>query len=411
MSVTREQRISALYQFSDPTLSQLDLDRFLDVILERVVDVLQVDTASVLLLDRAGQSLAAQASRGIEAEVREHVTVPVGRGFAGRIAAERTPVAILDLADADVVNPLLGAAGLRSLLGVPLIAQDKLIGVLHIGSRTRRSFTADEIAALQSVAARTAPGIARARLFEELQQEIEVTVMLQRSLLPPEIAQCSKLSIAAGYAAAHAEAGGDWYDAFELPDGRIGLTVGDVVGNGILAATRMGKLRTCLRAYALEGHSVANTLALVNGFAIAMRDKPMATALYAIVDPSTGAVAIASAGHLPPIVVESGGGAHLVPVTPGPPLGAFPDQAAVETQLTLGPGATLVLYTDGLIERRGVPIDDSIEALRSLIAAGSTANEICAMAFHQLVPPSGPSDDVAIMAIKRKAPESQGLPR
>jgi GAF domain-containing protein len=406
MSVIREQQISPLYQFSDPALSELGLDEFLDAILARVVNVLQVDTASILLLDEDKQSLVARASCGIEAEVREHVTVSVGRGFAGRVAAERKPIAILELADADVVNPLLRAAGIHSMLGVPLIVEGKLIGVLHIGSRIRRSFTTEDLAALESVAARTAPGIERARLSDELRRELEVTVMLQRSLLPPQLAQCPGLSIAAGYAAAHAEAGGDWYDAFQLPGGQIGATVGDVVGNGIIAATRMGKLRTCLRAYALEGHSASNTLVLVNGFAMTMPDKPMATALYAIIDPSGGSVAIASAGHLPPIVVEPGGAAHLVPATPGPPLGAFPDQAAVETQLTLAPGATLVLYTDGLIERRGVPIDDSIEALRSLIATGSTANEICAMAFHQLVPPSGPSDDAAIMAIKRKTPES-----
>lgn len=393
-------KLRSMYHLSDPALSELSLDEFLSQIMGRVVEVLNVDTATVLLLDDRREVLVARASSGVEAEVVQRARVPVGVGFAGRVAAGRVPIAISDVEGADIVNPVLQDVGLRSLLGVPLIVEGELIGVLHVGSLTPRSFSQEDLGMLQLVAARIAPGIARATLVRELQHEHELTLMLQRSLLPQQLVKIPELEIAAGYIAATDEAGGDWYDAFALEDGRIGVTVGDVVGNGIHAATLMGQLRTSLRAYAMEGHSPAKTLELVNRFALNMSSRPIATAIYAVIDPTSGESVIASAGHLPPALLSRGDPTMMV-VTPGPPLGAFPDHFSTETQFGLQPAESLVLYSDGLIERRGVPMDDSFELLLSVVGDATSAVQICTNALHHLMPPEGLHDDAAILAVRR----------
>ena len=274
-------QVRTLYRLSDPALSELGLEEFLDELLVRVRDALSVDTAAILLLDEESQQLVARAAKGIEEEVERGVAIPIGQGFAGRIAAERVAIFIADVDHADILNPILREKGLRSLLGVPLIVEGELIGVLHVGSLTPRTFGKQELAVLQVAAARAAPGIERARLFSALEHEHRVAMVLQRSLLPKRLVELVGVSAAARYLPASDEVGGDWYDVFELPRGRLGVAIGDVVGHGVKAASLMGQLRTALHAYAIEGHGPARTLELVDRFVQAMPDYAMATAAYA----------------------------------------------------------------------------------------------------------------------------------
>lgn len=394
-------QLASLYELGDPDLSELNVDEFLDQIMARVVRLLNVDTVSVLLLDEYGTELVARASLGVESEVIRHTRIPLGVGFAGRIAATRMPISISEIETADIVNPLLSQLGIRSLLGVPLIVEGELIGVLHVGALQPRTFTPEDLGALQLVAARIGPGIARSTLYTALQQEHELTLMLQRSLMPQQLVKVPYLEIAAGYIAASAEAGGDWYDAFALDGGRIGVTVGDVVGHGSGAATQMGQLRTCLRAYAIENHPPAKALELVNRFAWEMPSRPIATAIYAVIDPSTGAVTIASAGHLPQALLSPDEHSLLEP-EPGPPLGAFPDHKCIESRFTLNHGDSIVLFSDGLIERRGVPLDSSLDDLLEVIGDAVDPVDVCTTALHELMPEEGLSDDAVILAIKRR---------
>jgi anti-sigma regulatory factor (Ser/Thr protein kinase) len=207
------------------------------------------------------------------------------------------------------------------------------------------------------------------------------------------------VSTAARYLPASDEVGGDWYDVFELPHGGLGIAIGDVVGHGVKAAALMGQLRTALHAYAIEDHGPGRTLALVDRFLDGMPGYEIATAAYAVLDPESGALRLASAGHLPPIVVGNGA-ARVVELTPAPPLGAFPYGRSQEHEMTLAAGETLVFYTDGLVERPKIPLTQSIRELVDVVRAASSAEEACQLAVEALVPDQGLRDDVAIVAMQ-----------
>jgi anti-sigma regulatory factor (Ser/Thr protein kinase) len=274
-----------------------------------------------------------------------------------------------------------------------------LIGVLHVGSLKPRTFDSRDVAVLQVAAARAAPGIERARLHSALEHEHQVAVALQRSLLPKQLVGTVGISAAARYLPASNEVGGDWYDMFELPRGRLGIAIGDVVGHGLRAAALMGQLRTALHAFATEGNSPARTLELVDRFVQAMPDYVMATAAYAVFDPETGELCAANAGHLPPLVVCNGT-TRVLELPPGAPLGAFPYGNLPEHVTTLAPGETIFFYTDGLIERPRVPLSDSIAELARVVAVAASAEDVCRLAVEQLVPIEGLRDDIALVALQ-----------
>jgi anti-sigma regulatory factor (Ser/Thr protein kinase)/putative methionine-R-sulfoxide reductase with GAF domain len=387
-----------LYRLSDPALSELGLEELLDELLVRVQEVLSVDTVALLLYDPETNQLVARAAKGIEEEVEQGVRIPVGRGFAGRIAAERVAIFIADVDHADIMNPILREKRIHSLLGVPLIVEGELIGVLHVGSLTARTFGARDLAVLQVAAARAAPGIERARLYSALEHEHSVAMILQRSLLPQQAVNLAGVSVAARYMPATHEVGGDWYDFFQLPRGRFGIAIGDVVGHGLRAAALMGQLRTALHSYALEDHSPADTLRLVDRYMRSMPESPMATAAYAVLDPETGLLRLASAGHLPAVVLGSDGG-RVLELAPAPPLGAFPYATWADHESWLSGEETLLLYTDGLVERPGTPLMASIERLLAVTSTARSAEEACALAVEQMIPFARLRDDIAIVAM------------
>ncbi|HTU88321.1 MAG TPA: SpoIIE family protein phosphatase [Solirubrobacteraceae bacterium] len=400
------EQVRTSYRFSDPALSELPLDQLLDELLNRTQEALGVDTVAILLLDTDAQQLVARAAKGIEEEVERGVRVPIGRGFAGRIAAERVAIFIADVDHADIRNPILREKGIRSLLGVPLIVEGHLVGVMHVGSLSPRVFGPNDLAVLQLAAARTAPAIERASLAARLEHEHNVSVTLQRSLLPKRLGDFVGVSLASRYLPASEEVGGDWYDVIELPRGRVGLVIGDVVGHGVPAASLMGRLRTALHAYAIESYGPGRTLELVDRFVHSLNEPAMATAAYAVFDPYSSTVQYAAAGHLPPVVI-SADGARVVDVTPAPPLGAFPYGRCPEHEFPVDSGEIVFLYTDGLVERRGTPLSDGIEALAEAVRGASSPEEACLAAVADLVPVEGLRDDVAIVALQNSPVPSE----
>lgn len=398
--VTPARQLRDLVGLSDPALSELPFEQLLDELLLRVRDLLHVDTAAILLLDQDANQLVATAARGIEEEVEQGVRIPIGRGFAGRIAQERVAIFIADVDHADVVNPILGEKGIRSLLGVPLIVEGDLIGVLHVGSLTPRSFDVRDLAVLELAAARAAPAIERSRLITALAREHANAVMLQRSLLPRQLSGTVGITAAARYLPAREEVGGDWYDLIDLGRGEVGIVIGDVVGHGLGAAALMSQLRTALHAYALEGHGPGRTLELVDRFARSLGESVMATAAYVVVNAASGAVRVASAGHLPPVLIPTRGEPRMLDVAPAPPLGAFDHVRCPEQETQLEQGTTLLLYTDGLVERPRVPLSHSLGELLHAVDGAQTAEEACLLAVDQLVPQRGPRDDIAVIAIQ-----------
>jgi signal transduction histidine kinase len=159
-------RLEELQQITDAALAHLELDALLDELLLRIRSILRCDTAAILLLDEETNELVARAAHGIEEEVEAGVRVPVGRGFAGRVAETRQPVILPDVDHADVMNPILREKGIKSMLGVPLLIEGHPIGVLHVGSLTHRNFAVDDVDLLQFVADRAALAIEHARAFD-----------------------------------------------------------------------------------------------------------------------------------------------------------------------------------------------------------------------------------------------------
>lgn len=207
------------------------------------------------------------------------------------------------------------------------------------------------------------------------------------------------LTVTARYrAGGGADVGGDWYDVLDLPDAGVALVVGDVAGHGVTAATTMGQLQHALRAYALETDSPAGILQRLNRLTQWALPGEVATAIVVVLDSSCERARIASAGHLPPLRIDAGE-ATYVDLDNGPALGVTPDPVYAEVEQTME-NATMLLFTDGLIERRG----ESIDVGMSRLAACTTAAEGDALLDHLLdeVPDPGGNDDLAVVAVRRR---------
>jgi putative methionine-R-sulfoxide reductase with GAF domain len=174
-----DERLLRIEAVTDAALAHLDLDELLQALLERIAEALEADTCAFLLLDQSSNELIARAARGIEEEVEQGVRIPVGQGFAGRIAADRHPVIIEDVDHADVLNPILREKGIKSLLGVPLLVGGDILGVLHVGSLTPRDFTRDDAELLQLAADRAAYAIDHSRMYGETKRTAETLQRLQ----------------------------------------------------------------------------------------------------------------------------------------------------------------------------------------------------------------------------------------
>ena len=393
-------RLEDVQRVTEAALAYLDLDDLLKELLDRVTGILDADTAAVLLVEDDGQTLAARAAKGLEEEVERGFRLPVGRGFAGRIALAREPVVIENLEESTIqpVNPLFREKGVQSLLGVPLVVEGELIGVIHVGSLTPREFHDGEIELLQLVADRVALSIERSRLM--VQGQIATT--LQRSLLPRQLPQLPGLRMAARYlpAAVESAVGGDWYDVIELHSRSIGFVIGDVAGHGLAAATFMGQLRSAIRAYALDTDGPAEVMTKLAAFSDHMRSR-MATVIYATLNLTTWEARIARAGHPYPLLIRADGSAEYLSAGGGPPIGTVGGHAYDEQSLTLSAGETLLLYTDGLIERRGGKLSDGERTLLEVAVSSPDEPELkCQGIISRLTKDTTIADDIAILAVQ-----------
>ena len=403
------ERLTGLQAVTESALAYLDLADLLRVLLERTVELLHTDTAAILLVNDTGDALVARAAKGLEEEVERGFSLPIGAGFAGRVANERRPVVLPEVKPGLVVNPLMFEKGVKSLLGVPLIVERRLIGVLHVGSLTPREFGDGDVELLQAVADRAALAIEHDRLFEQHR----VAQVLQRSLLPDVLPQPQGLSLAARYLPAGAggqAVGGDWYDVVEMPDGRVGVAIGDVVGHGVKAATLMGALRSALQAFAVQGLSPAEVAPLFARFATTVGRSRMATYLYGVFDASRTSFTFVNGSHPAPVVVRPDGTGEILQGGLLPPLGVSVMPAAEEQRVPLEPGSTLVLYTDGLIERRGERLATrQADLYEAAIAAPAEPDLLCDALIAAMLGGEPPVDDVAVLTIQRAVTAEEEL--
>jgi serine phosphatase RsbU (regulator of sigma subunit) len=357
------------------------------------------------------------------ATAARHVREPHG---PGSVAATGTTQVLVGLAGLPDLTPqqqhLCEAFAASTAVTVPLRARGELIGVLNV-VRTNESppYTDDDIALIEAIATRAALALDNALSFD---LERNLSLHLQQALLPPLLPQPDHLHIVTRYRPAGRGqlVGGDWYDAFLDRSGLVNLVIGDVAGHDIAAATTMGQLRTMVRTFAHDGHrDPAEVLAAIDSCIGALGNPVFATALLARIDrydddepARRREITWSSAGHLPALLLTADGSVRLLEVHTDPPLGlgtqltdALPGRRAHTA--VLPPSATLVLYTDGLVERRGEDLDDG---LRRLLDAAQQHGELpldaLCDALIDAVDGDG-DDDVALIAV-RAFPEDEPRP-
>jgi hypothetical protein len=256
-----------------------------------------------------------------------------------------------------------------------------------------------------------------ARLRDALGREAEqrtVADELQRGLFPDQLPVIPGLQLAARCTPGNSSmrVGGDWYDVISLPSGEVGLVVGDVVGHDLPAASVMGQIRAALRAVAVHETSPANVLARVNTMVNILGVTDLTTCLYAIVNPSTGAFRWSSAGHLNPLVVRATGEARVLRGDPGPPFGASDTALYVDRARVIPRGGSVLLYTDGLVERRSSSISDGLARLESLRLPATDPDGLCDHVLGALLGYGSPAnDDVTVLALRPSLPSESTIRR
>jgi serine phosphatase RsbU (regulator of sigma subunit)/anti-sigma regulatory factor (Ser/Thr protein kinase) len=315
----------------------------------------------------------------------------------------------------------LDSPGLRALraagvqISVPLISHGELVGLLHLGPRrSEQDYSSEDRSLLTNLAAQAAPAVrvaqlvraqqAEARKRERIEQELRVARLIQQTLLPKELPTLPGWQVAAYYQPARA-VGGDFYDFVALADGRLGLLITDVTDKGVPAALVMATTRAMLRAAAVSTASPGTVLGQVNDrLCPDIPPKMFVTCLYAILDPATGRLEYANAGHDLPYHRHAGGVAELR--ARGMPLGLMPGMEYEERETTLAPGDSLLFYTDGIVEAHNARREMfSFPRLQQLLAADRAGRPVIEFLLDQLTAFTGADweqeDDVTMVALER----------
>ncbi len=274
--------------------------------------------------------------------------------------------------------------------------------VVWIDLAEERPFTLEDQTLLTVLAGRLGQGLQR---VHQVDQQRETALALQHAILGPADLPHG-FAVRYQAAARPLQVGGDWYDVVELEDGRIALIVGDCVGHGLAAATVMGQVRSACRALLFENPSPATALEWLDRFAARLPGAQCTTAVCAVLNPATGELVYSSAGHPPPIVVHADGTTRLLDDGHTIALGIRPHRSRPEASVTLPARASLVLYTDGLVERRRVPVDDGIARAAAFVQEGiaSPLDDLANQIMSRLAPSGGYQDDVALLMYRHPAP-------
>ncbi|MDK3258859.1 SpoIIE family protein phosphatase [Blastococcus capsensis] len=387
------------------------VQRLADLVVSRLADVCVIDLVTEHGLarsaarhrDPAGQRLLDRL-RERQAPSRSPVHPGVRALREGRTQWLHDPAEgralLAEVAADDEYRELVEVLKLQRVVSVPMIVDGRRLGVVTLGGdRQRPPFTAAAVEVAEQLALQLSQVVERAQRFEF---EERTSHTLQASLLPPAPPEVPAIATAVRYLAATqgVDVGGDWYDVVRLPGDQVAMAVGDVVGHDITAAATMGQLRSVTRAMSVDGPSPAVLVDRLQRGWEQFGLQRMATALFATLDPATGELRIASAGHLPPLLC-SAGEAQFLPVRPTRMLGASAAPAE-EWAGVLPPGATLVLFTDGLVESRGADIDAGMDRLLEVAARSCAADpgELCDRLLAELTG-AHRADDIALLALTR----------
>jgi PAS domain S-box-containing protein len=302
----------------------------------------------------------------------------------------------------------------QAWVGLPLLSSGAPLGALRFAFTRPRQITDEERVFLEALAGQCALALERASLFE---REHTTAETLQRSLLPDRLPTVPGIRLEARYlpVTKNMEIGGDWYDAFRLPDGKLAVATGDVMGKGLTAAAGMGRVRNALRALALTDPRPAAVLAGLDRLFIATElEEQVTTVAYLVVDPETGDGMAGNAGHLPPLLLSPGAPPRLDTTEAGTPLGwASPRQ---QYQFSLPPGNTAVLYSDGLVENRRRGLDKGLDELVSVASqappgVAEDPAELLAYLVERMLTGYEQDDDVTVLVLHAPQRDGQGQPQ
>jgi serine phosphatase RsbU (regulator of sigma subunit) len=415
-------RLGVLQALTGELAQATDLATVGDLIVGAGLRALEADAATIAVIEETDQ-LTIVSTMGLSPEVipRWSTHDIGGSAIARDVLTTGEPVVITSLTDRKARYPddVRGEEAFESSATLPLLVGARPIGLVAYGWRKRRIFDDPDLEYLTAIAFHAAAAIDRSRLLAARERTAET---LQRALLPQVIRQLAGWDLATCYipAVEGTQVGGDWYDAFRTSDGRIVLALGDVAGKGVHAAAVMGAVRSALRAFALVDPTPATILTRLDAYFAVFKSGEMVTCLVAVLDPGTGELTYASAGHLPPLVVHPphdapvelarGDGRWLESATT-PPLGANITPATdaprqrEQAQAVLEPGQVLLLYSDGLLERRDRGLQDCLNDL-----AGASADlpvvpdlsDAITTLTAALRTPTSVVDDVAVLALRRR---------
>ncbi|MBO3742419.1 ATP-binding SpoIIE family protein phosphatase [Actinoplanes flavus] len=405
-------RLQSLGELTARLAGALTIDDVTRVVLAYAMDSFDLDHC-VLAVD---DGLAYRYVRRIRGEMLDEADErlpPVWRRVSADPAAPAVAAAesgrATFVADGEPLNAVATdrhERRVRALAALPL-RTPSLRGALTVGFRRAHVWLPAERALLKAAAELVAQAAERARRFEAQHGTAQ---LLQRSMLPEHLPELDMFRIAARYDVGvdGNAAGGDFYDAFHLADGRLAMVLGDVAGHDVRAAAVMGQVRAALRALALTDPAPPSVLAgldrLVGSLGAESRNEEIfVTIVYGVLDPADGSVTLASAGHPPPVLRRAGQGgepatAELVKVPPGAPLG-LGGRWQTGT-LRLEPGDTILLFSDGVVERRGRPLNDGLDALVAAAAASPSGDprNMCSLATAAVEGTT--DDDVAVLAVE-----------
>jgi serine/threonine-protein kinase RsbW len=387
------------------------VDRLAALAVERLADLCVIDLVSEGGLTRPAvrhrdprlQHLAEELrDRPLTTRRDSHPSVRALREGRTQWVRSLDPELIASIASDERHVQVAQGMDIASLVAVPLIADGRRLGVVTLcADRRRGGFTEADVEMAEQLGLQVSLVVAKAQRYEV---DVRTSHALQANLLPPEPPELPGLSIAVRYlAATHGvEVGGDFYDVVQLPEEQVALAVGDVVGHDITAAATMGQLNSVYRALLVDRPAPSAMIDRLQASWSLLGLQRMATALFATLDPATGQLRIASAGHLPPLLII-GGQAEFLPVAPSRMLGAPPAPApALEWAGVLPVGATLVLFTDGLVESRSADIDSGLAHLLAAAADARTSDpdELCDRLLADLTGVHR-ADDIALLALTR----------
>jgi serine phosphatase RsbU (regulator of sigma subunit)/DNA-binding response OmpR family regulator/anti-sigma regulatory factor (Ser/Thr protein kinase) len=393
----RAERLRRLQRLTEATVESVTSAELLQAVADAVLEVLGAEWVTLVIEARGVEAGAPRADASGGDALAAEIAGPAALELAERARHRGLPETAY-VGHGGAITPGPPPAVLAAAVAVPLGPPDAPTGAM-VAMRRRNAFLHDEIDLAQLVAERVAVALERARLYE---REHAVSTALQRSLLPAELPAVPGARLAVRYLPAGwgLEAGGDWYDAVRRPDGTFAFVVGDVVGRGVPAAAMMGRLRHALHAYLAEGHGPAAALARLDALVEQSGPGTLATVACACYDPTTGALEHASAGHPPPLLAAPGQAPEFIEHPLGLPIGVMPDATFEQRRLVVAPGTIVLLFTDGLVEDRELPIGEGLERLRAGLTSDPDLERWLEGTVERMTVGRTVDDDVAALAIQ-----------